>query len=161
MKVSFTPLCPLCSMAGNKGGKETDMISNKQLDRWLKEQKLSLVLCDVTFPGELPAFHPELAGLGKGHYADGGVWSCVYWEERLVVAHFEILGGTHPKMLGPDPFLIHELVHAAMPLPPNLCVEARSWMFGAEMKIAGAWARRRWVGGEVGRGGQEALVPRA
>jgi hypothetical protein len=126
-------------MAGNKGGKETDMISNKQLDRWLKEQKLSLVLCDVTFPGELPAFHPELAGLGKGHYADGGVWSCVYWEERLVVAHFEILGGTHPKMLGPDPFLIHELVHAAMPLPPNLCVEARSWMFGAEMKIAGAW----------------------
>lgn len=107
------------------------MISNKDLDAWLKKHRLSLVLADARCVARLEERHPSLKYLGSGEESYGeGSWSSVFWQDRTVVACRTLLGRPH---------LIHELAHAVTEQTPRWIEEYDSWMYAAERRIARQW----------------------
>ena len=129
------------------------MVSNKALDRLLKQYDLTLVVYDGGRYESL--YEPWSSGLQDFAQIDvAGAWSNVCWFERTVIVGKRTLG---------HGLLVHELMHAAFPQGPREdWRESCTWMYAAErvlagqLRMVGAWEDyfedtpvESWTGGQT------------
>lgn len=107
------------------------MISNKQLDRWLKEQKLSLVLYTAEDFDDLRSVHPEVRRLNRRHMLECVAEENLFWEERVVF--FNVW--ERPS------FYISDFLRLS--LPKGDWVGPDCWTFEADRLIHAEWGREQ------------------